>query len=146
MKLSNILILLIIIQNVLIDNVSNTRNSPEKIHTRLRQIQDDSSSDSIECSDYENEDASPQVCKDKPKSNNKNSCCFFSFVDGANRIKRCIEIKKDYFEILQFINSLESNKINDVNKFDDVSVDCFSNIIKYNFKMFLFLLFTLINI
>jgi len=159
MKFLNILILLIFIH--FIYNTTNSKNPSKKTYTKFRQIAGDetttpattdpattdpAATDSTLCMEYDKEDASPDVCKTLNKNNNENNCCFFSFVDGPKRIKRCIEIKKDKNEILQYINSLESNKLGETEKFDDVSIDCFSNFVKCNFKLFSCLLFILINI
>ena len=149
MKFLNILILLIFIH--FIYNTTNSKNPSKKTYTKFRQIADPATTDpaatdSTLCMEYDKEDASPDVCKTLNKNNNENNCCFFSFVDGPKRAKRCIEIKKDKNEILQYINSLESNKLGETEKFDDVSIDCFSNFVKCNFKLFSCLLFLLINI
>ena len=127
MKLLNVLMLFIFIQFILTaDDI------------------DDSSSDENNCVSKIEENISSDTCGEK-KVEEGMSCCLLSFVDGAKRLKMCLQIKNDEVEKERYLNSLESNKILG-SIADDATIDCFSNINKYKNKIFLILLFVLLNV
>ena len=136
MKILNILILLFYIQFILAQD--ETTEEKDEIPKYCENIPKN------DCLNKENPSSSDD-CENLTKTNSENNCCFFSFVSGVKRIQKCYEIKKDYYEIHKFINSLESTRciIDGVKKYDDVSIDCFVNFLKYNNYIILFLLLLL---
>ena len=126
MKLLNVLMLFIFIQFILTaDDI------------------DDSSSDENNCEmNFKDKGISYDICKDKKVQEGK-ICCLLSIVDGAKRKNSCLPIEDDEIEKQRYLNKIESNKIAGSILADDATIDCFSNINKYNF---LILLFVLLNV
>ena len=110
MKLLNVLMLFIFIQFILTaDDI------------------DDSSSDENNCVSKIEENISSDTCGEK-KVEEGMSCCLLSFVDGAKRLKMCLQIEDDEIVKERYLNSLESNKILGSILADDATIECFSNI------------------
>ena len=126
MKLLNVLMLFIFIQFIL--------TTDDK---------DDSSSDENNCEmKFEEKGISYEICEGKKVQEGK-SCCLLSIVEGAKRKNSCLPIEDDEIEKQRYLNKIESNKIAGSILADDATIDCFSNINKYNF---LILLFVLLNV
>ena len=126
MKLLNVLMLFIFIQFILTaDDI------------------DDSSSDENNCEiKFEEKGISSETCEGKKVQEGK-YCCLLSIVNGAKRMNSCLPIENDEIAKQRYLNKLESNKIAGSILADDATIDCFSNINKYNF---LILLFVLLNV
>ena len=129
MKLLNVLMLFIFIQFIL--------TTDDK---------DDSSSDENNCEmKFEEKGISYEICENKKVQEGK-ICCLLSIVEGAKRKNSCLPIEDDEIEKQRYLNKIESNKISGSILADDASIYCFSNINKYKNKIYLILLFVLLNV
>ena len=125
MKLLNVLILFIFIQFIL--------TADDK---------DDSSSDENNCEIKFEDNISSETCEGKKVQEGK-YCCLLSIVNGAKRMNSCLPIENDEIAKQRYLNKIESNKIAGSILADDATIDCFSNINKYNFLILLFVLLNL---